>query len=133
MRKLYVAALPLVLLFGAFAYELGRHATKPPANLTELVEAAEADGLYWTTGAANYPAPNQNLSVVISEMPITCDDESLMHLSNFRTWKGKAKAYAKPSPWVGIDPPHMDFVGDMVVVGDPEIVARIARLGRPLR
>jgi hypothetical protein len=131
MRKLYLAALPLVLLFAAFASNLGRQATEPPADLAELVAAAEADGLFWTTGARNVPSPNQSLSVVVSATPITCDQVNLLNVSYSPAWKGKAKAYARQCPSVGSDAPYMAFCGDMLVIGDPELVARVARLSRP--
>jgi hypothetical protein len=130
MRKLYLAATPLVLLLAAtFAYQWCREGSKP-ADLAELVAAAEADGLFWSTGSGNFPLPHQCCSVVISETPITWDEAGHVYAGRPSGWKGRARAYAEPYPLFGSDPQYVEFAGDIMIVGDPDFVRRIAELSR---
>jgi hypothetical protein len=65
-------------------------------------------------------------------MRISWEEAGCLHMGNMGKsplWKGKARVYARPGPLFDCDV-CMDRVGDMLVVGDPEMVARIARLGR---
>jgi hypothetical protein len=126
---LSAAALVLLLLASGFAWKVSRQGTRP-TDLAELVEAAEAAGLCWTTGSESFPLPNQSCSVVISETQITCEEANLLHVGSSSGWKGRARAYVKPYPLLGNDPPSMDFVGEILVVGDPEFIRRIAELSR---
>jgi hypothetical protein len=133
MRKLYLTVLVLMLAT-ALADNLGELASEPPTDLEELVAAAQAEGLFWTTGARNLPSPKQSCAVIISETPISWDEAAYLCLGQVgksAPWKGRARAYLRPHSRVDSDTPHTKVVGNILVVGDPDLVARIAKLKKP--